>query len=218
MARWATEQIRSEFIAGALAGLAAHGEATDVEFGRKHLYHTEYDVRVEAVRVVSRFGGAEDYVDLIKLAKSTEGLLQEMAVRAALNLATDRIEAVRDLIETGNEVLISIAICELIANADHEGASSILMPLLYSDNDKNRIRAMIYFAARCAREELEQILVDCAARPRRYYDVVCFFDRVLYAPPRLRKYFLGVAEKQLFDLCKTVEFGHLEMRSSTNPA
>lgn len=67
MARWATEQMRSEFIAAALAGLAAHGDAADVEFGHKHLYHTEYDVRVEAVRVVSRLGGAEDFVDLIKI-------------------------------------------------------------------------------------------------------------------------------------------------------
>jgi hypothetical protein len=91
MARHDAERVRSEFIAGALAGLAAHGEPADVEFGRKHLYHSEYDVRVEAVKVVSSFGDTEDFLELMKIAKSTEGLLQELAARAALKVSPDMI-------------------------------------------------------------------------------------------------------------------------------
>jgi hypothetical protein len=106
--------------------------------------------------------------------------------------------------------LVSIAVCELISSVDYEIGSNLLKPLLYSDNEKVRIRAMIFFAARCTREELELLLADCAERQGRYYDVVCFFDRLLYAPPTLRRNFFEVAKKELFNLCQNVDFAHLE--------
>jgi hypothetical protein len=98
----------------------------------------------------------------------------------------------------------------LISGVNYEAGSALLMPKLYSDNEKMRVRAMIFFAARCTREELEQILTACAKRQVRYYDVVCFFDRVLYAPPSLRKYFLGEAKQELFNLCQNLDFSTLE--------
>ncbi|MEA2589280.1 MAG: hypothetical protein QOH66_2207, partial [Actinomycetota bacterium] len=55
------EFARSNYSAAALAGLAANGRPGDEELARPFLSHRYDFVTSEAVRVIARFGSAEDW-------------------------------------------------------------------------------------------------------------------------------------------------------------
>jgi hypothetical protein len=74
-----------EYLTAALSGLAANGEEGDIEFGRSFLFHSETDIRIEAVKIIHKFGAADDVPDLVKVATSNDALLQELAAKAPLS-------------------------------------------------------------------------------------------------------------------------------------
>jgi hypothetical protein len=98
-ARQEAERVKSKYIAAALAGIAEHGEAHDVQFGRHYLRRDDYDVLVEAVEVIKKFGDDDDVHALVELAKAKEGVLQESAGREG-RFRPDLRDAL-DLLERG---------------------------------------------------------------------------------------------------------------------
>lgn len=114
-AQRSVESRKAYYIAAALAGLSRSGASEDVTFGRRLLFHTDEDVRIEAVKVITRCGSSEDVRDLIKVATTEDGLLQELAGRSALNLSDEPLVVARELLATGDEILTSLTLAELIA-------------------------------------------------------------------------------------------------------
>jgi HEAT repeat protein len=197
MARSHAEYIKTELITAALVGLAEHGEESDIVFGRQYLYREDYELRLEAVRIVSRFGDQSDVPDLIKIAKSSHGILQEFAARGAVHLSGFDPDVVRDLIETRDEVLVSVAVSELIGNDDRDAASALLEPYLKDESAGVRTKTLAFFISRFTHEELEHLLSRYISEGMYYYDVVCGLDGVLYAPASVAEYVRSEAVGEL---------------------
>jgi class 3 adenylate cyclase/HEAT repeat protein len=191
---------KAGYLKAALAGLARNGSPDDLKFGREFLSHSDDDVRIEAVRVVRQFGNAEDIPELMKIAKSSSGLLQELAARTTLSVSSNQSGIAEELLATGDEVLVSITVAELIAHGDKEKISDFLSQHLYDDNEKVRTRVMAFFIFRYDNQELESLLAQYTSKAIYYYDVVCCFDRFLYAPPRLTSSYRKFVESSFFGL------------------
>ena len=207
-AQSSVESRKAYYIAAALAGLGRNGGGEDVNFGRRFLFHIDEDVRIEAVKVIGRCGSPQDVPDLIKVATSEDGLLQELAARGALNLSDEPLTVAGQFLVTGDEILISLTISELITLEDKESTAEFLTPYLYDLSDKIRTRVIAFFGLRFGKDELEPILIEYMSKEIYYYDVVCYFDRFLYAPPHLALAYLQALKESFYgflDETSTVE-------------
>jgi HEAT repeat protein len=192
-----TESVKSKYIAAALAGIAQNGEADDIVFGRKYLSRDDYDVRVEAVELIKRFGDEDDIQDLINVAKSTEGILQESSALAALKLSPDVKETARALLLEAKEDLASAVVGYLTGEQDAAAMSAFLEPLLREEHDIVRRKVTAFFARKFPKEELEELLGRYTSQLPYYYDVVCWLDKILYAPAQLKGTFARQLEEEL---------------------
>jgi hypothetical protein len=143
---WSDKKLDSfvikEFTAAALAGLVANGEPSDAEIARSHLHDEAEEIRVEAVRILERFGNVLDSEVLASIATTTSGELQEIAALTALKLAPGPEGAVRQLLASEKSRLVALAVRALL-NEDETKAATILEPLLDSKDDtplKNTFR------------------------------------------------------------------------------
>ena len=200
MARNDVEGRKIYYIASALAGLAQNGSSGDIEFGRKYLFHSDTDVRIEAVKIIERFGNADDAPGLVRLAKSSDGLLQELSARAALAVSGQQLEVATEFLVTGDEVLVSITVVELIARGEKEAVGNFLRSYLSSDNEKIRTRVMAFYVFRYDDEQLKDLLAQYTSGTTYYYDVACCFDRMLYSPARLKSVYRRLIESSFLGL------------------
>jgi len=191
------ERVKSKYIAAALAGIAQHGEAHDVQFGRHYLSRDDYSVRVEAVEVIKKFGDEDDIQALIDLAKTKEGVLQESAARVALDLSSDFKETARSLLSGANEDLARVVVSYLTNEQDEAATAKFLEPLLLEKNDVVRRKVMAFFIKKFKEGELESLLGRYTDQQTYYYDVVCWLDKVLYAPAKLKETFVRQLEEEL---------------------
>jgi hypothetical protein len=65
--------------------------------------------------------------------------------------------------------------------------ATFLEPFLYNDREKIRLKVVAYLSERGSHHELEELLRKYTMPPRYFFDVVCWLDRILYAPTRLRE-------------------------------
>jgi hypothetical protein len=187
-----------EYMTAALSGLAANGEEGDIEFGRSFLFHSETDVRIEAVKIIHKFGADDDVPDLVKVATRNDALLQELAAKAALKLSGDLSQVAAEFLDTADEILVSITLAELIQNGEKSSCAELLKPYLNDPRDTLRTRAMTFFVVKFETQELESLLAEYLSRETYYYDVVGCFDKVLYSPVRFSDSFLTELKKNLF--------------------
>jgi hypothetical protein len=104
----------------------------------------------------------------------------------------------KELLATGDEILISLTVAELIALENKDATAEFLTPYLYDESDKIRTRVIAFFGLRFGKEELEAILNEYISKEIYYYDVVCCFDRFLYSPPHLAAAYLSVLRENFF--------------------
>jgi hypothetical protein len=187
---------RNRFIAAALAGLALHGESQDIHWGRLYLSNPNSDIQFEAVRIVERFGNDSDVAALIDIAKKSYGELETLAANAALKLAPGISGAAKELLQTDDSELVGLVIKSFWAEEKAE-VFSVLEPLLGSKNTGIRSRVLVYFVKMCSNEEHEQLLLKYIQRSSYFYDVVCWLDRILYAPPLLKDAFVHQMEGKI---------------------
>jgi hypothetical protein len=97
-------------------------------------------------------------------------------------------------------VLVSVTLAELIASGEKETIGTFLRPYLNNDNEKIRTRVMAFYVYRYDEEELKELLGQYTSEQSYYYDVVCCFDRILYAPPRLASFYRESIKDSFFGL------------------
>lgn len=186
----------TQLTSAALAGLALHGESADVEIGRRYLTEAKYDVKVEAVRIIEAFGDASDSQTLVDIAKDSYEELKEIAAKAALKLSPGVGGASVALLETEDPILVGLTV-KSIWDEEFLDVAGVLEPLLTSKNDSTRIKVLAYFVKKYSEEELNSLLSVYLEGSKYYYNVVCWLDRVLYAPPPLKEMFVRELEAKL---------------------
>lgn len=159
------------------------------------------ELRLEVVKLVRRFGDANDVDLLLPIAKSKSGLAQEYAANAALELADDKTVVANELINSRDELLISIAVVYLTRSQANAETVKFLLPFLRNAEEKIRTRVIAYFVHNCSSEELTKILTEyLSTTGTYYYDVVCAFDRSIYAPPQIAVAYRESLDEKFFGL------------------
>lgn len=103
----------------------------------------------------------------------------------------------RQLLETGNSTLVSVTV-EFLLNHREEEISGFLRDYLDSRDENIREKVLVYYAKNYSKDKLDEALVTYQARPRYYYNVVCWLDRIVYAPSPLKEMFLRDLESKLW--------------------
>jgi hypothetical protein len=70
-------------------------------------------------------------------------------------------------------------------------------PMLTEESDVVRRKALAFIVVKSSHDENEGVLARYLAQPRYYYDVVCWLDRILYAPDQLRQTYCAKLEREL---------------------
>jgi len=180
------DYLLQQFAAAAMNALALHGQQSDVEFARTYLPELSYgDAQWAAVRLLAKHGVSTDSAILLRVAQTTfDDSLREFAARAALHLAPGKEGAAAALLGGDNAMLISLALASLVQTDPCE-AERRAIELLHKEADSPRIKALAVLVSRLEPQRLEELL-DGYATGQYYYNVVCWLDRVLYAPEPIR--------------------------------
>jgi hypothetical protein len=179
------KSIREFFTAAALAVLAQHGERGDIEYGRKYIGSKNSDVSREAIKIIEKFGDTSDVAELSKIATGEATDKRLSAVRAILTLAPGVSENSLLFIKSYELPIVRIAL-HAIAKADTNILQENCLEIISRENDEIRLLGLAYLLQVSSRDFLRDTLVSYLASDTYYYNVVCWLDRVLYAPEPLQ--------------------------------
>jgi hypothetical protein len=146
--------LRSLFVEAALTGLAINGEALDIRFGRQCLATDSAATKLAAVRIVCRFGTAEDVPSLLNVAKDGWGEARDEAGICALRLSPNPFEVAHELIQSTSPKLTKAGYAWLY-DQHSQDASDFFNALLGSEDGKERLRSVYYLSKTRTDEELE---------------------------------------------------------------
>jgi len=187
--------IRSQFVESALAGIVANCEPPDVRFGRQYLASDDSATKLAAVRIVSKFGTAEDVPALLQVSREHWGEARDEAGTAALRLSSNPLEVALELTASNSPTLVRNGYGWLYKQGSPE-VDKFFEALMGSESDIGRLRALYYFSRNRTWGDLESMLEAQLNREAYYYNVVTWLDRLLYSPAPLREFFTRDLEKQ----------------------
>jgi len=178
--------IRKKFIYSALSVLATQTKESDICFARRYINSSLYEVRLEAVKIIKKVGDVSDLDDLKQISKEGSLELKKTAAEAALNNPSsdaDTKEIINEFLETQDLELIRYAF-EYAEEVQYD-----IVPraeeLLQDESFRIREEALSYLIKHQTLDDLEVLLERYLENSRYYYNVVCWLDRILYAPDPL---------------------------------
>ncbi len=186
--------IRSQFTEAALSGLAANSEPSDIEFGRQYLGNKRQAVKLDAVRIVAKFGTAEDAPSLLGIYRDSYGEVRDEAGMAALRLSPQPFEIARELLQSGHQDLMR-ACSDWLYAQDSDEVRRFFGGLLDNESATDRERALYFFSRKLDENGLSQLLEAQFLKGTYYYNVITWLDRLLYSPEALRAFFRQVLKR-----------------------
>jgi hypothetical protein len=175
--------VKSRFIAAALRIISIKGNKSDAEAARRYLPSGNVDVEPAAVAVLTRFGKAGDAVALVEVAERSYGSNVQLAAAGATKLSRSLQHVVMPLLKSGKVSSIRPAV-ESLRKGPKGRAIAVLKSLLHADKPWTRIMA-VQALVDIDRDKAESLL-DEYQQGYRFYDAVCWFDRLLFAPAALQ--------------------------------
>lgn len=179
---------KDRFTEAALLGIAKNGLAGAADVAKPFLSHDTFYLRNAAVKVASKFGDPGCAGDLLRIAKDSYGEVQREAALGALHLSSHSLEAASELLKSDNKRLNEVAFHWMIGR-DSNDLADVFKEFLHDENAGFRIQSLLWLFQRLQKSELEVILHAYMDTGVYYYDVVTWLDRLLYAPPNIRKAF-----------------------------
>ncbi len=179
------KNIRDYFTAAAMAVLGQYGEATDIEYGRKYLANKDPVISREATKIIERFGDKSDTAELFKIVTGEGAENRLRAVRAVLTVTPGVSEISLTLAKREEPPVVRMAL-EAIGKADVKVLQENCLELISRENEEIRLLGLAYLLKVSSKDFLRDTLIGYLARDTYYYNVVCWLDRVLYAPEPLQ--------------------------------
>lgn len=188
-----------QFISAALSGLVKNGESSDLPFARRFLAERKpqyyWAVETDAIRLIQRFGDESDVDSLLAVAQEAYGEIKELAAQTALQLSPGVNGVAKRFLEGDDSTLFRLASDALIT--EHLPEVKLLMEsYLASDTNYKRSTAVLFLVRTCSPGELRQVLERYIQRDSYFYNVVCWLDRVLFAPEPVKSAFMQDLEKE----------------------
>jgi len=176
--------VKAKMIEAALAGLAEHGNKSDVKYARKFFGKTRHNTAdPEAVKLLVKYGDISDVEKLLEVALATGAETRRLAFECALKLANDKIAVLEIMLKEGDGKTAGKAAEELWV-LDEDRLREISRVMLSEDDTDKRLIGLAILIKFCKKAELEAILDEYIATSPHYYNVVTWLDKTLYAPGR----------------------------------
>ncbi len=169
-----------ELTVSALKVLKKYGNASDKLIAKIFLKSADAKVRAAAADLFTKYAGKRDIDVLSEIASSGDIECRIVAAKRILKLDTGK-KLSRDLLESSYSDVFKEVICCYIANKEILDWSE-MSTLFCSKNDEIRLLAIAYAVKTWTRQKLVLLLKRYLSGETYYYDVVCWLDRVLYAP------------------------------------
>ena len=169
-----------ELTVSALKVLKKYGNAGDKMIAKTFLKSEDTKVRAAAIDLFAKYAGKRDIDVLSEIASGGDGGGRIVAAKRILKLDAGKKRS-RDLLESGDSDVVKEAIRWYIANKESLDWSE-MSTLLCSKNDEIRLLAAAYAVKTWTRRKLVSLLKRYLSGETYYYNVVCWLDRVLYAP------------------------------------
>lgn len=173
----------AELTVSALKVLEKYGNAGDKVLAKTFLKSEDAQVRAAAVDLFAKYAGKGDIDGLSKIVSDGDAEARIVAAKRILKLDAGETRSL-DLLESSYSDVVKETICWCIANKERLDRTKV-SALLCSENDEIRLLATAYAAKTWTRERLVSLLKRYLGGKTYYYDVVCWLDRVLYAPTNL---------------------------------
>lgn len=179
------EFVLGKMIKAALAGLVKHGTESDIKYARKYLGKTRHNTAdTEALCLMDKYGDETDLVKILEVANTSSYITQRTAYKTAMHLSTDKVAVLQLMLKKGDgqlaresaEKLQEMKLKEIVIRAAEK--------MLDDDLEEKRLIGTAILVETLNNSEMEVTLDQYTAKDRYYYDVVTWFDRVLYAPGR----------------------------------
>lgn len=178
--------IRSQFTLSALKILALKGTPESLQYARKYASSDNKDIRGLIVQIIAKYGNLDDVSTLVKIAFSNYGSTKNEAIKQALKYSKFDKAILKQFIASGDKDMIKTClVCDLAdkLNTLLGDAKDLLMHKI----EDIRIYALSYLANILTKKELSGLLNNYLDGTTYYYNVVCWLDKILFAPPKIRR-------------------------------
>lgn len=192
------DYLQDRFTLAALRGIALHPIADDASIARRYIAAKDYDMKLVSARILQQVGGQQDIQTLVKLAQTrwTREFRDEVA-RAASQLSAQHEPDMHTMLTTEDAIVVGHALATLFNDSQSTVSDDLVEGLLNKDVEDLRIVALAYVVSTRSEDQLVELLNRYQAQSSYYFNVVCWLDRVLYAPPPLKEAFRRSLEAML---------------------
>lgn len=178
--------IKTQFTLSALKILALKGTPDSLQYARKYANSNNKDIQGLVVQMIAKYGNLEDVSTLVKIAFDNYGSTKNEAIKQALKYSKFDKAVLKQFIASGDKDMIKTCLVYDLADKSNtilEDAKDLLMHKV----EDIRIYALSYLANILTKKELSVLLNNYLNGTTYYYDVVCWLDRILFAPSKIRR-------------------------------
>jgi hypothetical protein len=174
--------IAAQLTAAALRALLRAGVPRDVHFGRQYITHPNTAVRIEAVRLIGRWGTAADAQRLL-IAAQSGGPATELEEIAEIAFRLTRPARKLDFLGSVREQsqLATWSVRKLADISGKQAFREVLELLDHRDAPIRRVAAEVVFE-KVDLAKFADLFNQHALTDTYYYNVMCALDRKLYTP------------------------------------
>lgn len=179
------EYIKDRFIVAALNVLASKGSSESLKYAIKYAASNDKEIQGLVVRIIAKYGDSTDVTFLTRIAIDNYGQTKNEAVKQSLKLSNfDKAVVQKFLLSEKKEIIQACLAYDLVAKSPVmiEDAKGLLM----QKSENIRICALSYLANILSSAQLHKLLYSYLSGPTYYYNVVCWIDRILFAPSKIK--------------------------------
>ena len=179
-----------EYSVYSLKILYEKGEKDDLKYAKKYFKIDDEQLHEQIINMYNKWGDEKDIDDLVEIAKNSKPDLKMKYGELAIKFdRKEKKSVISKYLETEDEVLIKISLKYLLACMNKKHVDRI-KKLLLSENDDIRLYALSYLVQVLNMKEMKKLLSNYLGDGARYfYNIVCWLDRILYSPARVKKHY-----------------------------
>jgi len=177
-----------QFKIAALKVILKYGNSKDVPIVKTLLNSDSYEIKKLCVKIIETYGSQRDSLILLDFAL-TASINDDTAIMGSLLLDKNgKYKIIEKIFDSQKYALMKKAIAFSL-KFKRPIPPKIVSSLLFCDDDEVRVYAVALINKIQTIKENQELLKKYTTKESYYYNVVCWLDRILYAPSPLRKKF-----------------------------
>lgn len=175
------------FTKSALNILIKYGEQEDIKYAKKFMESKDPSTKELGAKLFITLSTKDDISTLVNIALNSAGDICSEACQKALALSDNNFN-IETLLESNNFIIIKLCLKESLSRGYYIKKEKIEKLMLHTNEDVRVITvAYLMKALKKKQAKLKNILDKYLENQTYYYNVVCWLDRIIYAPQIFKK-------------------------------